>query len=166
MQKFKAKYNRSRKFENLVMSFYQETRPESTIESFHKSGNKKWPFQFRWILLSLQNSFRSYGMLLPLLYLTGNSSITERWRYWEETKGERWIIWDGNVFAKTDTNSTRCGNVSGGKIAKQTKKLGIISDPTFGSDMIRAPRLFWNYHLIISNLVSYYMAKPITDLNT
>ena len=41
MQKFKARHNRSRNFENMVMSYYQETRPECRIESFHTSGNQK-----------------------------------------------------------------------------------------------------------------------------
>ena len=34
MQKFKARRNRTRNFENMAMSFYQETRPECKIESF------------------------------------------------------------------------------------------------------------------------------------
>ena len=41
MQKFEARHNRSRNFENMVMSYYQETRPECKIESFHTSGNQK-----------------------------------------------------------------------------------------------------------------------------
>ena len=41
MQKFKARHNRSRNFENMVMSYYQKTRPECRIESFHTSGNQK-----------------------------------------------------------------------------------------------------------------------------
>ena len=41
MQKFEARHNRSRNFENMVMSYYQQTRPECKIESFHTSGNQK-----------------------------------------------------------------------------------------------------------------------------
>ena len=41
MQKFKTRHNRSRNFENMVMSYYQETRPECRTESFHTSGNQK-----------------------------------------------------------------------------------------------------------------------------
>ena len=41
MQKFKARHNRSRNFENMVMSFYQETRQECKIESFFTSGKQK-----------------------------------------------------------------------------------------------------------------------------
>ena len=38
MQKIKAIHNRTRNFENLVMSFYQESRTECKIESFLTSG--------------------------------------------------------------------------------------------------------------------------------
>ena len=41
MQKVKARHNRTRNFENMVMSFYQETRPEYQIESFFKSEKQK-----------------------------------------------------------------------------------------------------------------------------
>ena len=41
MQKLKARHNRSRNFENMVMFFYHETRPECRIERFHTSGNQK-----------------------------------------------------------------------------------------------------------------------------
>ena len=41
MQKFKARHNRTRNFENMVMSFYQESRSECKIESFFTSGKQK-----------------------------------------------------------------------------------------------------------------------------
>ena len=41
MQKFNARHNRSQNFENMVKSYYEETRPECTFESFHISGNEK-----------------------------------------------------------------------------------------------------------------------------
>ena len=40
MQQFKGRHNRSRNFENMVMSYYEETRPDCIIESFHTSGKK------------------------------------------------------------------------------------------------------------------------------
>ena len=40
LKNFKARHNQSRSFENMVMSYYQETRPECGIESFHTSGNQ------------------------------------------------------------------------------------------------------------------------------
>ena len=41
MRKFKARHNRTRNFENMVTSFYQESRPECKIESFLTSGKQK-----------------------------------------------------------------------------------------------------------------------------
>ena len=41
MQKILARHGRSRNFENMVMSFYQEQRPECKIESFLLSGKQK-----------------------------------------------------------------------------------------------------------------------------
>ena len=41
LRKFKARHNRIRNFENMVMYFYQETRPECKVESFFTSGKQK-----------------------------------------------------------------------------------------------------------------------------
>ena len=40
MQNFEAKHDRTCNFENMVMSFYQEERPECKIESFFTSGKE------------------------------------------------------------------------------------------------------------------------------
>ena len=39
--KFKARQNKIRKFENMLKSLYQATRPECTIESFYRLENDK-----------------------------------------------------------------------------------------------------------------------------
>ena len=41
MQKVKTRHNRTRNFENMVMSFYQETRPKCKIESFFTPEKQK-----------------------------------------------------------------------------------------------------------------------------
>ena len=41
MQKFIARHNQSRIFENMVMSFHRKTRPDCKIEIFFTSGKKK-----------------------------------------------------------------------------------------------------------------------------
>ena len=40
-RKFKARHNRSRNFENMIMSFYQEKRPDCKIESFSHLENRR-----------------------------------------------------------------------------------------------------------------------------
>ena len=39
--RLKARDNRTRNFENMVMSFYQELRPECKIESFYQPESRK-----------------------------------------------------------------------------------------------------------------------------
>ena len=41
MQKLKGRHKRSGNFENMVISYYQETRPECKNESFFTSGTQK-----------------------------------------------------------------------------------------------------------------------------
>ena len=40
-QKFKARQNKSRKFENMVMSYLQSQRPNCTSESYYTTGTQK-----------------------------------------------------------------------------------------------------------------------------
>ena len=40
-QKFMAKQNRVRTFENMIMSYSQATRPECKIESYYATGKKE-----------------------------------------------------------------------------------------------------------------------------
>ena len=40
-QKFTARQNKSRKFENMVMSYLQSQRPNCTIESYYTTGTQK-----------------------------------------------------------------------------------------------------------------------------
>ena len=51
MQKFKARHNRTCNFENMVMSFYQETRPACKIESFFTSGKQKKSTVLMWTVI-------------------------------------------------------------------------------------------------------------------
>ena len=41
LQKFKARQNKIRKFENMVISYYQTIRPDCTIESIYTTGKQK-----------------------------------------------------------------------------------------------------------------------------
>ena len=102
MQKFKARHNRSCNFENMVMSYYQETRSECRIESFHTSANQKkidcynvdgccdhckTVFGVRDVI----NFFVTARKLVAHLAMK-----TLR----EETKGEKGMTWDVSIFAK------------------------------------------------------------------
>ena len=51
MQNFKAGHNRTRNFENMVISFYQESRPECKIESFFTSQKQKKTTVLMWTVI-------------------------------------------------------------------------------------------------------------------
>ena len=93
MQKFKARHNRSRNFENMVMSYYQETRPECRIESFHASGNQKKIdcFNFDGYCNHCKTMFEAMGCyyyFCPCQELVPHLAVKI---LREETKGERWM---------------------------------------------------------------------------
>ena len=77
-QKFKARQNIIRKFENTVMSFYRATRPECTFESFYTNGKQKKVIFLWWMafvviakqflkLLAATNIFVPLGKLNQIL---------------------------------------------------------------------------------------------------
>ena len=63
MQKFNARHNPSRSFENMVMSYYQETKSECRIESFHiwKSKKKIDCFNVDWYCDHCKTVFEALG---------------------------------------------------------------------------------------------------------
>ena len=67
MQKFKARHNQTRNFENMVMSFYQELRPECKIESFFTSGkeNRKKSTVLMWmvIVITVRQCLRQWDVI-------------------------------------------------------------------------------------------------------
>ena len=52
-KRFTARQNKSRSFENMVMSYFQQSRPDCKIESNVTNGRQKRLLQCRWKLLSL-----------------------------------------------------------------------------------------------------------------
>ena len=76
--RFKPRKNKTRSFENMVMSYYQRIRPECKIVSFYTTGLQKKIDCFRRVLLTLQHCIRSHGVFLSLLSLSRSASFTYR----------------------------------------------------------------------------------------
>ena len=51
MQSFKARHNRTRNFENMIMSFHQEQRSETKIECFSSLENRKELTVVMWMVI-------------------------------------------------------------------------------------------------------------------
>ena len=144
MQKCKARHNRSQSFEITAMSYYQETRTECRIESFHTSGNKKIVcFNVDGYCDHCKTVFEAMGCYYHFVLARRLVPHLARKILREEKKWERWITWDVSKFTKKITKSKICGNVSGGKTSKWTKSLRIISDPTFHTKDLSLMILYW-----------------------
>ena len=120
----------------MVMSCYQETRPECRIESFNTSGNRK---QIDYLIVDGHSDHCKKCLKLWVVFTNsvsaGDSSLCEGWGFWarkqKETDG-----WRG-------TKSERCGILSGGKTSNRSKKLRIISDPTLTKNDLPLLNLHW-----------------------
>ena len=110
MQKFKARHNRSRSFETMVMSYYQETRPECRIENYHTSGNQKKidSFNVDGFCDHFKTVFEAMGCYYHFFPCQEtrpslNEKDIERGKKWEG-----WMTWDVSIFATKITKSKRC----------------------------------------------------------
>ena len=95
IQPFKPRSNKTRSFENMLRAHFQISCPDCRIESFHTPGSQKknWWFQRWWILWSLWHKFRGYCLLLLILWVSGNTFWSHRWRHSQRTKQKNWIIY-------------------------------------------------------------------------
>ena len=74
-KRFKPQQNKSRNFENMVISNFQRERPDCKIESFHNTGTQKKIDCFK------ADGFCAhcdtvYGLLLSLLFMSGSKTFS------------------------------------------------------------------------------------------
>ena len=75
--KTKPRQNKTRSFENRVMSYFQRVRPQFKVESFYATGTQKnWCIQSWWLSWTLQHCVWGYGVLLSLLPMTRSSAFS------------------------------------------------------------------------------------------
>ena len=77
-QKFMARQNKTRSFENVVLSYFQQTRPERRIESNVTTGRQKKIDCFSVDeICNHCNTLWSNGLLFPLLYMSRSSPVID-----------------------------------------------------------------------------------------
>ena len=72
-QKFKARQNRVRTFENMVMSYFQATRTQCKIESYYTTGKQKQKKMIALLLMVIATIIRlslKQWLLFPFLSLS------------------------------------------------------------------------------------------------
>ena len=93
-KRFTARRNKSRSFEKMVMSYFQQSRPECKVESNVTTGRQKKIdcFSVDWIWYHCNTVFGAMGVLLSLLSLSRSTSLSNRYRYREgsEEVTTRW----------------------------------------------------------------------------
>ena len=133
-QKFKARNNQSRNFENMVMSFNQETRQESKFESFFTSGKLKKKLTVLVLMvtaITVKQYLKQWDATTTSVPVKKLVPPQQNKILSEETRRERWMICDGNTEKRKDTRLKKCGSVSGGKIYKTNERSKIMSEPIF-----------------------------------
>ena len=75
--KLKPQQNKSRNFENMVISYFQRQRPDCTVEGFDTTGTQKTIDCSKvYGFCAHFKTVRGYGLLLPLLSMPGNTTFS------------------------------------------------------------------------------------------
>ena len=138
MQIFMARHNRTRKFENKVMCFLTRKHDQNAnfrvlftsskhdkIDCFIVNG---YFDHSRTVFEAMAYSYSNTSVLVKRLVPPEQNRILM-----EETRRERWKIWDGKIQKRNDTKLKKSGNVSSEKVSKpmtRSKFLPEIFCPT------------------------------------
>ena len=113
--RFTPRQNRTRSFENMVMSYSQRTRPECEIESFFTTGSKKMTdsvlMGFVLIATLCLKPWVAFTFSVPvksciLLSLKKIFNVVAR--------RESSMHWDDTIYKRKVTRLLKCGSLSGG----------------------------------------------------
>ena len=87
-QKFKARQNKWRKFENMVISYLQSQRPNSTIESYYTTGTRKKIdcFNVDDICSHCKTIFEAMGCYFHFCDVRKHEKVCQRKRLREDSK--------------------------------------------------------------------------------
>ena len=111
MQKFKDRHNQTCNFENTVMSFYQETRPECKIEGFSTSGKQKKIYYFLWvvIVITVRQCSKQWEVTTTSVLV---KKLVRPYPTWilSEVIRERWMICDENKLKRKDAKLMKYGS--------------------------------------------------------
>ena len=131
--RFIPRRNKTRSLENMVMSYFQRTRPECKIESFFTTSRQKKIDCFSvdgfcfiatlclepWVAFTTSVPVKKY---VPLSLKRIFNVVARR-----ESSMHR----DGTMYRRKASVSVKCGNANGGDCSKQPKLLNTISENTF-----------------------------------
>ena len=135
-QEFRARINRSRTFENMVMSFFQSQRPECKIESYYTTGKQKKVDCFYGLCAKCNTVFEAMGCYFHFCPCQeAKASLSEEGTQRGIRKREHYELRRDYLKVK-DIRLLKSGSVNGGKVLKTKKMLEITSERSFLSNFL------------------------------
>ena len=129
--RFTPRQNKTRSFENMVMSYFQRTRPDCKIKSFYTTGRQKKidRFSVDGFCCHCNTVFEAMGCFYHFCPCQELSpSLTEE----DVKRGSRRKELDelrrSYIYRRKVSLSLKCGNVSGGDLTRQPQMLNYISE--------------------------------------
>ena len=113
-------HNKSRNFQNMVMSNFKWTRHDCKFENFYTTGGQKTSDCFRIYGFCFRGNFvfEAIGCFYHLCSCQKKRSSLTGQDIQRETKMENYMSWDGTINNKKASLSLKCGIVSSGDCTK------------------------------------------------
>ena len=125
--------NKTRRFENMVMSYFQRIRPECEIERFFTTGRQKKSdcLSVDGFFLIATLSLKPWVVFTTSVPLKSCVLLSLKEIFNVVARRESSMHWDDTIDNRNATRLLECGSATGGDCAKQPILLNNISKNTF-----------------------------------
>ena len=134
--RFTPRQNKTRSFENMVMSYFQRTRPDCKIESFYTTGRQKKidRFSVDGFCSHCNTVFEARGWFYTFFPVQSCAHLSLTKMSNVAVGEENSMNWDDAIYRRKVSLSLKCGNVSGGDFTRQPLMLSYISERIYLTD--------------------------------
>ena len=135
--RFTPRQNKTRSFENMVMSYFQRTRPDCKIESFYTTGRPKKIecFSVDGFCSHCNAVFEALGCFHLFVSVNSSAHLSLKKIFNVVARRESSMHWDDTLNKKKASILLKCGSANGGDCTKQPILLNNISENTFHTDV-------------------------------
>ena len=123
---FTPRKNKTRSFENMVLSYFQRVRPQCKVESFYTTGTQRKidAYSVDGFGGHCNFVFEAMGCYDHFSPSQEARLFSLRKKFSEALKRERWTSCENNTYKKSVIASLRCTNVISGTCTGQIRLLG------------------------------------------
>ena len=125
--------NKTRSFENMVMSYFQRTRPECETGSFITTGRQKKTdcFSVDGFSSHCNTVFEAMETLTTFVLVKSCVPLSLTKMFNVVAKRESSMHWDDSTYKRKASRFSKCGSANDGDCTKQPILLNNISENTF-----------------------------------